>query len=136
MGVVLSCGDNSKGCLGHGNYSTYLTPKVINDFVDIEIINVSCGTNHVIAMSRESDIFCWGYSNSGALGLGKQLLKTTSPMMVEIIFGTNEKIKSLHCGSDCSVILMKNGDLMACGSNVDNRIGFGIANSKVFKFVS
>lgn len=135
LGVILSCGDNGKGCLGHGNHSTYLTPKVIEHFINIEIIKVACGTNHVIALSEEGGIFCWGYSNSGALGMGKKLLNTTSPMMVEIFFSSSEKIKSLHCGSDCSVILMENGDLMACGSNVDNKIGLGITNSKVFKFV-
>lgn len=28
-GVVLSCGDNSKGCLGHNNTASIMTPKVI-----------------------------------------------------------------------------------------------------------
>lgn len=86
-------------------------------------------------MSKEGGIFCWGNSSSGALGLGKQVLSTSSPMMVEVFFGLNEKIKSLHCGADCTVILMENGDIMASGSNNENKLGLGIANSKVFKFV-
>lgn len=30
--------------------------------------------------------------------------------------------QSVHCGSDCSMILTKNNMLLACGSNVHNRL--------------
>lgn len=86
-------------------------------------------------MSKEGVIFSWGSSNTGALGLGKNILNTSSPKLVETVFKFSEQIKSLHCGTDCSMILMENGGLFACGRNNDDKIGLGVANNKVFKFV-
>lgn len=131
----MSCGDSIKGCLGHGNLSTYLTPKVIEDFKGIEIIQVTCGPEHVLALSKEGAIFSWGSNAYGALGLDIVDQYLPSPNLVEFSVSFALEIKSVFCGPDSSVILLYNGDVYACGSNVDNKLGLGKKVTKCKKFV-
>lgn len=88
--MVLSCGDNSKGCLGHSAVSSLQHPKPIgiwfffqywNTFRNLSrkfaevldgtrIISVSCGPQHVVALDSENFVYSWGYCKGGGLGLG------------------------------------------------------------------
>ncbi|XP_055628778.1 serine/threonine-protein kinase Nek8 [Toxorhynchites rutilus septentrionalis] len=124
LGVVLSCGDNSHGCLGHGNTVSLLVPKIIDELNNIKIVQVACGTHHVAALSDEGDLYTWGSSAKGALGLGKQMLTSSVPRRL-IISQMIQTIEQICCGPDCTVILSSNGSCYCCGSNDFNVFGFG-----------
>lgn len=89
FGVVLSCGDNSKGCLGISNVSNLQHPKAIGKLIlsiyfliiynrifytepldGVRITCVACGPSHVVALDSQNNIYSWGTCKSGALGLG------------------------------------------------------------------
>ncbi|XP_058456918.1 serine/threonine-protein kinase Nek8 [Malaya genurostris] len=133
LGVVLSCGDNSDGCLGHGNRSSLLLPKIIQKLNNVTIVQIACGENHVVALSNEGALFTWGCSAEGALGLGKQIMSCTEPTRV-IISQMNQDIKDIHCGPDCTVILTQSGSCYCCGSNSFNKLGFGPKVTQLFSF--
>lgn len=135
-GIVLSCGDNGKGCLGHGSLSTYLQPKMIEAFIGVKIIQVECGTQHVVALTNEGSIYTWGSNNYGALGLSRKITHKNSPQLIEFPIEFAVSIKKIHCKSDCSLILMDDGDVYACGRNTNNKLRFGKKVSHSYDFVS
>lgn len=135
MGVVLSCGDNSNGCLGHGNDLSLLIPKRIDRLDNLKIVQVACGTSHVLCLTSENDVYKWGASNVGALGFGNQttLLRVPNRLLSSQMM---QSIKDIKCGPDCSFIMNKMGEVYCCGSNAYNKLGFGKTTDKVTAFVS
>ncbi|XP_029725485.2 serine/threonine-protein kinase Nek8 [Aedes albopictus] len=125
LGVVLSCGDNSSGCLGHGNQISLLVPKIVQKLNNIRISQVACGAHHVVALSDRGHLYTWGSSNDGALGLGKQMLASAEPRRL-IVSQMIQDIREIYCGPDCTVILTESGSCYCCGSNRYNRLGFGM----------
>ncbi|XP_053686919.1 serine/threonine-protein kinase Nek8 [Sabethes cyaneus] len=125
LGIVLSCGDNSDGCLGHGNRTSLLVPKIIQKLNNIKIVQIACGTSHVVARSVEGNLFTWGTSSEGALGLGKQLTSSTEPRRL-IVSQLIHDITNICCGPDCTIVLTECGSCYCCGSNSQNKLGFGL----------
>ncbi|XP_055604185.1 serine/threonine-protein kinase Nek8 [Uranotaenia lowii] len=125
LGVVLSCGDNNNGCLGHGDTTPLLVPKIVQKFNNVKIIKVVCGSQHVVALSSDGDLFTWGSSADGALGLGKQMLESNEPRRL-IVSQLIQNISDISCGPDCTVILTTAGTCYCCGSNQFNKLGFGL----------
>lgn len=45
-------------------------------------------------------------------------------------------IEKIYCGPNCSLLLLENGDVYACGHNNNNKLGFGRNVETVEAFVS
>ncbi|XP_065093759.1 serine/threonine-protein kinase Nek8 [Ochlerotatus camptorhynchus] len=125
LGVVLSCGDNTHGCLGHGNRISLLVPKIVEKLNNVHIKWVACGSQHVVALADGGHLYTWGTSNDGALGLGKQMLASAEPRRL-IITQMIQNIREVYCGPDCTVALTESGSCYCCGSNNNNKLGFGM----------
>eukprot|EP00347_Sterkiella_histriomuscorum_P016506 403352920 len=69
-GMILSWGRGIFGQLGHGDTENYSLPTPIEALVKIQIIQVSCGWQHSMALSSQGRIFSWGYGEDGQLGHG------------------------------------------------------------------
>ncbi|XP_058066393.1 serine/threonine-protein kinase Nek8 [Anopheles bellator] len=123
-GLLLSCGDNSLGCLGHGNRTSLLVPKQISKLERTSIVQVSCGTSHVLALTDGGIVYSWGTSTKGALALGKRLHTALEPERV-ILPQTVQNVRELHAGPDCTILITHQGDCYGCGSNAGNRLGLG-----------
>jgi NIMA (never in mitosis gene a)-related kinase len=122
-GIVLSCGTSNFGCLGIKGVTSLLTPKVIQKFDEIKIIQIACHKNHALALDVFGNIFAFGHNEHGALGLGS---RTTSMTPQRISSASSiRNIKKIYCAPDCSLILTHDGIVFACGSNNFNRFGFG-----------
>lgn len=133
LGVVLTCGDNSHGCLGQLDFKSLLIPKRIQQLDGVKIIKVACGSKHVIALSSVLDIYVWGESNDGALGLGNQILLLLTPTRLVNVQAI-QKIDDVYCGPDCSLLLNERGEVYCCGSNAFNKLGMGSKSDNVFVF--
>lgn len=72
-GVVMSCGDNAKGCLGQRGVSSLQHPKAIEAFDGVSVQQINCGPNHVVALDSENRLYSWGYCKSGALAMGTKI---------------------------------------------------------------
>ncbi|XP_052859924.1 serine/threonine-protein kinase Nek8 [Anopheles cruzii] len=123
-GALLSCGDNSLGCLGHGNRTSLLVPKQISKLERTSIVQVSCGTSHVLALTDGGIVYSWGTSTKGALALGKRLHTALEPERV-ILPQTVQNVRELHAGPDCTILVTQQGGCFCCGSNAGNRLGLG-----------
>ncbi|XP_067312389.1 serine/threonine-protein kinase Nek9 [Pseudorasbora parva] len=115
-------GSDYYGCLGVENEHgmEVLEPVLLEFFQDRPVRQVSCGDNHVVAVTQSGDIFSWGCGEHGRLGLDCED-DFSSPMQVEVPRGGI--ITSVFCGSDGTFFLTESGKVLACGNNELNKLG-------------
>lgn len=97
-------------------------PKRIEHLKEKNIINISCGESHsiVVVRDKEEEIFCWGSSKFGQLGLG-ELLKIDSPQKMKKIW--EEDTISVGCGKSHSLFLTKKKEVYGCGETRNGGLG-------------
>ncbi|XP_033115096.1 serine/threonine-protein kinase Nek8-like [Anneissia japonica] len=125
-GILMTYGSGAHGCLGHGNYHDVTQAKIVEALLGYEIIMVSCGASHVMAVTNEHEVFAWGRGDNGRLGLGNAD-STSSPQPVPL--EDCYQASSIHCGVDCSALLTTNKQLLACGSNRFNKLHLDTVSS-------
>lgn len=75
-GTLWAWGYNLKGQLGLGsNNNNILVPTQVTSIADV--VAVSCGESHTIALKSDGTAWAWGNNNSGQLGDGTILDKST-----------------------------------------------------------
>ncbi|MBN3299780.1 NEK8 kinase, partial [Amia calva] len=120
-GIVMTFGSGSNGCLGHGNFNDVTQPKIVEALLGYELIQVSCGASHVLAVTNEREVFAWGRGDNGSrLGLGTQD-SHNSPQQVCV--PVDFEAQRVLCGVDCSMIISTQHHILACGSNRFNKLG-------------
>eukprot|EP00105_Crassostrea_gigas_P014524 XP_011431212.1 PREDICTED: uncharacterized protein LOC105330955 isoform X3 [Crassostrea gigas] len=119
-GIVLTCGDGTSGCLGHGDTLSCYRPRLIETLLSLDVIAISCGSKHVVVVGSEGEVLTWGCGADGRLGLGTednhcqpQELRIEEPVVIRDVF----------CGVDGTMFLTDVGSVYACGSNSDNKLG-------------
>ena len=123
-GAVYSFGSDYYGCLGCDNEEgdSVCTPVLVEFFNDKPVEQVSCGDAHVIALTKDGEVYTWGCGEFGRLGLGNED-DFALPQKVHIR-GGKHGIRSVHAGPDGSFVIKTNGRVLACGSNEYNKLGF------------
>ncbi|KAL3886394.1 hypothetical protein ACJMK2_026392 [Sinanodonta woodiana] len=120
-GIVLTCGDGSTGCLGHGDFSSIYRPRLIESLLSVDVISLACGPHHVAVVGAEGEVFSWGMGADGRLGLGNED-DQCKPMKVTIS-EPGVVIREVRCGVDGTMFLTDVGSVFACGSNAENKLG-------------
>lgn len=118
-GIIMSFGNGSNGCLGHGTFNDVTQPKIVEALLGFEIAQVSCGASHVLAATNDREVFAWGRGDNGRLGLGSQE-SHSSPQQVNI--PPEHEAQRVLCGIDSSMILTTHNHILACGSNRFNKL--------------
>ena len=106
---------------------------------EINIIKISCGEAHSIALSNDGKVYSWGFGSNGQLGLGfcedsfepgeglKNSMRYTPQKIEEI---NDEIICKVKCGKTFSMFINNKGELFACGVNDLNQLGIQEIPSK------
>ena len=81
------------------------TPKLVQHLFGKQIVDVTGGNNHSLAITDKGDVYAWGSSPSGQLGLGNF---KPSFLPHHIPFFHNIKVKSISAGFDHSLVLSRN----------------------------
>ncbi|XP_039540321.1 serine/threonine-protein kinase Nek9 isoform X1 [Pimephales promelas] len=118
-------GSDYYGCLGVENEHgmEVLEPVLLQFFQERPVRQVSCGDNHVVALTQSGDIYSWGCGEHGRLGLDCED-DFASPMQVEV--PKAGIITSVFCGSDGTFFLTDSGKVLACGNNELNKLGLNL----------
>ncbi|XP_041458233.1 uncharacterized protein LOC121410305 isoform X1 [Lytechinus variegatus] len=119
-GIVMTCGDGSTGCLGHGDYHSASRPRLIETLLSVDVTSISCGPEHVVVVGVDGEIFSWGKGKDGRLGLGDEQ-DFCEP--IEVTLRDPVFIQEVKCGVDGTMFLTDMGCLLACGSNAYNKLG-------------
>lgn len=118
-GALYSCGAGTTGCLGHGDRTSQMVPVRINAFVDsgVKILRMSAGVDMSMAVSRTGDVYSWGKTDGGRIGLGLQQERVTTPRIVRVVSDKNTPLKAVdvECGYVHSIIVGLNGTIHVCG---------------------
>ncbi|KAL0226220.1 hypothetical protein P9112_013544 [Eukaryota sp. TZLM1-RC] len=121
--LVYSWGRGWYGRLGHGSYRILPDnyepkPKQI-DLLD-DVIDVSAGNTHGLAVLSNGKVMAWGYNFQGELGDGTYLRRPT-PREVNIT-EVVEKVVGCHF---FSLFLTQGNNLMTTGTNDDGQLCLG-----------
>ena len=68
----MTCGAGSTGCLGHGEWTPNTLPRLIESLLSKDISSISCGNDHVMALTADGTVYTWGSGHYGQLGLGDE----------------------------------------------------------------
>ena len=103
------------------------------------IIKISCGEAHSLALTNEGKVYSWGFGSNGQLGLGfcedsfepGEGLKNSMRYEPELIKNLeDEKIYDIKCGKTFSMFVDNKGELYSCGVNDLYQLGIQEINSK------
>jgi alpha-tubulin suppressor-like RCC1 family protein len=119
-GVVYTWGRPEFGQLGQGEVGNQSVPWVLaQPLTQVEIIEVSCGWQHTLAMTIEGFVFSWGLNINGQLGVGDYDDRNTPQLIESIIVNKASKISAGHSHS---AMIDQNCSLYTWGANPDGRL--------------
>ncbi|KAG7388019.1 hypothetical protein PHYPSEUDO_013271 [Phytophthora pseudosyringae] len=131
-GRVFAFGAGFGGRLGNGCETDEELPFLVQGLEDYRIAAVDAGECHSSALSREGDVFTWGFGSSGALGHGTRD-NCLEPKLVEgpwttAFNGENltsdvSVVTSIACGSYHTLAATNSGVLFGWGDAAAGQLG-------------
>lgn len=128
-GMMMTCGDGTFGCLGHGDWNNSIRPHLIEKLLSVDVVVIGCGPHHVAVLSQDGEMYTWGRGDGGRLGLGHEE-DCCSPMKVTL--PSDCVVHTLRCGGDGTAVITTDGTLMTCGRNSFNKLGLADGNRGFF----
>lgn len=117
-------GSNAEGDLGNGRSSQYATvPQPIPDLS--QVVQVSSGNNHSLALLSNGQVMTWGDNLDGDLGIG-----SSTPQYYPVLIPSLHNVVAVSAGCDWSLALMSNGAVMAWGLNSEGELGDGTTTNR------
>eukprot|EP00339_Tiarina_fusa_P000836 CAMPEP_0117042184 /NCGR_PEP_ID=MMETSP0472-20121206/29396_1 /TAXON_ID=693140 ORGANISM="Tiarina fusus, Strain LIS" /NCGR_SAMPLE_ID=MMETSP0472 /ASSEMBLY_ACC=CAM_ASM_000603 /LENGTH=900 /DNA_ID=CAMNT_0004753363 /DNA_START=725 /DNA_END=3425 /DNA_ORIENTATION=+ len=135
-GELYTWGMGDYGRLGHGDSNdSHNAPKLVDRFAGQNVIQVSCGSSHTMALTDDNTTWSWGDGDYGKLGHGDTNMKST-PTKIEMLscnqikkIDTGEEtcnqIKKIDTGEEFSLCLTENGRVLTWGRFNSNVLGHG-----------
>lgn len=96
-----------------------LSPRLIDNLLRENILDVSCGTEHIVVVTEEGVVFVWGNNEDGRLGTG-DIEEVRLPRKLDI--PTKQLISNVKCGPDCTCLISRLGTIIVMGSNRCNKL--------------
>lgn len=123
-GIVMTCGDGSRGCLGIDEIVSSYKPIMIESLFNYDVTFIASGPKHVIAVCGDGRVFAWGKNSHGRLGVGSSLDGSEyvkKPHLVQ--FPARVSIRRAYCGDKSTVFVDSRNRCWACGQNRFNKLG-------------
>lgn len=114
-GTVRAWGLNSSGQLGDGtrtNRSLPVTVKGPGNVTLSNVVHISAGASHSVAVLADGRVFTWGEGGLGQLGSGGSADRLTAAQVA----GTLPAIASADCGRDHTMLVTRAGGLWTFGA--------------------
>ncbi|KAG9332983.1 hypothetical protein JZ751_013938 [Albula glossodonta] len=134
-GEVFAWGHNGYSQLGNGTTNHGLTPAQVSaNLLSKKVTEVACGSHHTIALTTEgevrytavlgqcvcgaivtlalSQVYAWGYNNSGQVGSGSTANQPTPRRVSSCL--QSKVVVNIACGQLCSMAVLDNGEIV-CG---------------------
>jgi alpha-tubulin suppressor-like RCC1 family protein len=99
---VFGFGKSDKGQVGYGGTLTKYMPVDITAFIPGDVIQISSGAYHTVALTEDNRLFGWGKASRGQLGYKYKKGENTNHMKkpTEIELEDPERyIRNVICGS-------------------------------------
>eukprot|EP01041_Mallomonas_annulata_P007463 gene7463-15275_t len=147
--IVVSWGIGFFGQLGHGDDSSWDSPKVLEFFepkrFGDKVIKLSCGGSHSGAITERGKVFMWGLNRNGQCGIVSKSDSILDPRPIdfsEVTTTSNSSTSSsssavgsirpvsLICGRNHSAMLSSEGKVYTWGAAGFGRLGLNDARKK------
>ncbi|MBN9612193.1 MAG: putative Ig domain-containing protein, partial [Actinobacteria bacterium] len=94
-------------------YSPYISPETPYGFV--------------VALTADGELYSWGTSTAGALGLGATMLSTSTPTRIDLtaVVPPDDRVIQLAAGATSVLALTDQGRVLAWGDNWYGQLGVG-----------
>jgi len=109
---VYTWGSSYKGMLGHGEETEEVTPRVVEALLGRDVRQISCGAEHMLAVTSSGELFSWGCGRGGKLGHG-DIQDRFTPFKVRAF--SNEKVICISCHELHSAAVTAEGSLYLWG---------------------
>ncbi|XP_017782464.1 PREDICTED: E3 ubiquitin-protein ligase HERC2 isoform X2 [Nicrophorus vespilloides] len=114
QGRVYSWGDGDYGKLGRGGSDGSKIPRLIERLQNVDIIDVFCGCQFSMALSRDGKVYSWGKGEGWRLGHETDE-HVRFPQMIQTLEG--KKIIKLSLGTGHVLALTEQGEVFGWGKN-------------------
>lgn len=112
-------GDGSSAVCGRFEQSKRAEPGEVPDLP--EIVQIDMGSNHVCALSRSGDVYCWGANSAGQIGDPDVGQNTLTPVQVPGL----DSATYVMGGERHSCATVESGELQCWGGNSRGQLGIG-----------
>lgn len=96
----------------------------------VRINYVTCGGEHLFAISRLNELFGWGRNQEGQLGLGFISDYVAEPALIKEI--AHKNIQQICCGDNYSAAVSAFGEVFVAGNLENGKLGLGSSMKKGF----
>jgi alpha-tubulin suppressor-like RCC1 family protein len=129
-GLLFSWGFGKSGSLGLGEKSNCKTPlrieKTFSNANCENIVDISCGSSHSLAIDNAGNIYSWGNGQGGRLGHNQEVGENL-PRIIEELQG--RFIKVIEAGDASSACITHDSIVFMWGSGLNGRLGNGSLNN-------
>lgn len=125
-------GRNDFGQLGVGTTKDQFHPIPFNALESID--KLECGSDHIIAQTKDGSLYSWGFGEFGQLGIGNFENQHSPKQLVITLSQTEnqtEKIASIHCYGNHSAILTSLSRCYLWGSNQRGELSSQIQHPEI-----
>jgi alpha-tubulin suppressor-like RCC1 family protein len=130
-GEVWAWGDNNQGQLGDGTNTSKNTPVQVKGVGGTgyltDVIAISAGGSHSLALKLDGTVWAWGYNEYGQLGDGTTVNKNAP---VQVLKGASvsgsaylSKVTAIAAGGNHSLALNEDKQVWAWGANAFGQLG-------------
>ena len=91
-----------------------LTDNILRSFAVSQVIQVSCGFEHCLALTASGCVVSWGYGASGSLGHG-DYVSYTQPKLITAGGLNTKKVAYATCGGYHNACITDEGKLFTWG---------------------
>eukprot|EP01122_Echinamoeba_exundans_P000373 TRINITY_DN10331_c0_g1_i1.p1 TRINITY_DN10331_c0_g1~~TRINITY_DN10331_c0_g1_i1.p1 ORF type:complete len:996 (-),score=143.11 TRINITY_DN10331_c0_g1_i1:1-2583(-) len=125
-GELYSWGYNNFGQLGLGHTNQHAAvPSHVSYFSThgIKIKEIATGGNHVLLLTEDHRVYCWGYNKYGQLGLGNTTNYDTPQRIT--FFDSSRPVIAIGAGQRHSLVLTAQGEVYSFGHNHYGALALG-----------
>ncbi|GMH96687.1 hypothetical protein TrST_g5285 [Triparma strigata] len=113
--------------LGYPSSTNNYKPKRIHSISNTSIVSVAAGAHHVVALTSEGVVLCWGHGKSGRLGVGDSRVRMIPTPVTGSL--THRKVRSIACSDVHTLACSVEGEVYAWGSNRWGQLGTSLTIS-------
>ncbi|XP_059673641.1 probable E3 ubiquitin-protein ligase HERC3 [Gavia stellata] len=97
--------------------------RLVKELGNQDIVQIACGDQHAMALSRGGELFTWGQNTHGQLGVGSQTTLIPQPQLVERLKGI--PLAQIAAGGAHSAAVSLSGAVYSWGKNDFGQLGLG-----------
>ncbi|XP_048471315.1 probable E3 ubiquitin-protein ligase HERC3 isoform X3 [Rhincodon typus] len=112
---------NSKQLEAQAKEFSILKPQLLKGLNDRNVIQVACGNNHSLALTKDGQLFAWGQNTYGQLGLGTTDASQHNHQRVISLIGM--PVAQITAGGEHSFALSLSGAVFGWGRNNHGQLG-------------